>query len=197
MVATLRHVLTSSSSELKQGQNAAAESRVLSLIPQDPVNVTSSPVVRGICSPPTAFDFKNSTCDNEVRPHQLSITLNGEEEIELEKTAPWLTTGYEKILFLAAAFYPFIIDIKVIGLQSCANDRRRPLCKIDERCAIMGWTHERRGHAANDSLETSIARQAGSQKARSPFKDSIPQLTLIVAVRIAWIFIWDNNCLLP
>lgn len=61
----------------------------------------------------------------------------------------------------------------------------------------MGWTHERRGHAANDSLETSIARQAGSQKARSPFKDSIPQLTLIVAVRIAWIFIWDNKCLLP
>lgn len=61
----------------------------------------------------------------------------------------------------------------------------------------MWWTHERRGHAANDSLETSIARQAGSQKARSPFKDSIPQLTLIVAVRIAWIFISDNNCLLP
>lgn len=95
------------------------------------------------------------------------------------------------------AIYSFIIDVKVIGLQSCTNDRRHPLCKIDERCAIMWWTHERRGHAANDSLETSIARQAGSQKARSPFKDSIPQLTLIVAVRIAWIFISDNNCLLP
>lgn len=100
-------------------------------------------------------------------------------------------------MFLADAFHSFIIDIKVIGLQSCTNDQRHPLCKIDERCAIMGWTHERRGHAANDSLETSIARQAGSQKARSPFKDSIPQLTLIVAIRIAWIFISDNNCLLP
>lgn len=108
-----------------------------------------------------------------------------------------MTGAYEEILFLAATIYSFIIDVKVIGLQSCTNDRRHPLGKIDERCAIMWWTHERRGHAANDSLETSMARQAGSQKARSPFKDSIPQLTLIVAVRIAWIFISDNNCLLP
>lgn len=131
-------------------------------------------------------------------PINYPLHLIAKKKLILKKNkAPRLTIGYEKILFLAAAFYSFIIDIKVIGLQSCANDRRRPLCKIDERCAIMGWTHERRGHAANDSLETSIARQAGSQKARSPFKDSIPQLTLIVAVRIAWIFIGDNNCLLP
>lgn len=71
-------------------------------------------------------------------------------------------------MHLATVFHPFIIDVKVIGLQSTANNQRQPLCKIDERCAIMGWTPERRGHAANDSLETSIARQAGSQKARSP-----------------------------
>lgn len=80
-----------------------------------------------------------------------------------------MTKEYQEILFLATVFHSFIIDVKVIGLQSCTNDQRQPLCKIDERCAIMGWAHERRGHAANDSLETSIARQAGSQKAKSPF----------------------------
>lgn len=150
---------------------------------------------RAITNRPVVSLKKSTSSDNEVRPHP-SVTFNGWGEIELKKES-WLTTGYEEILFLAAAFYSFIIDVKVIGLQSCTNDQRHRLCKIDERCAIMGWTHERRGHAANDSLETSIARQAGSQKARSPFKDSIPQLTLIVAVRIAWIFISDNNCLLP
>ena len=72
-------------------------------------------------------------------------------------------------MHLATVFHPFIIDVKVIGLQSLANDRRQPLCKIDERCAIKGWARDRAGHAANDSLETSTARQAGCQKARSPF----------------------------
>lgn len=105
---------------------------------------------------------------DRVRPHQLSITFNGGGEIELKQSHGWPEDTGE-ILFLAAAFYSFIIDVKVMGLQSRANDQRQPLCKIDERCAIMGWTHERRGHAANDSLETSIARQAESQKARSPF----------------------------
>lgn len=90
------------------------------------------------------------------------------------KKAPWLTTGYEKILFLAAAFHSFIIDIKVIGLQCCANDRRRPLCKIDERCAIMGWTHERRGHAANESLETSIADRRGAKRPGGLLKTQYP-----------------------
>lgn len=84
------------------------------LLPETPERsaMTSHPMVLGL---------SETSSDNEIRPHQLSITLNGGGEIELKKES-WPTSGYKEILFLAAAFYSFIIDVKVIGLQSRTND---------------------------------------------------------------------------